>query len=92
MPLGLKRYQRSKQSHFMTFTCYRRLRKRKRSGKAPHLAAGEQLMIQRGHGGQMWATRPKAALSMATLDANAKAKVLAGGMDFHLQHCDKSVI
>ncbi len=26
MPLGLKRYQNSKQSHFVTFTCYRRLR------------------------------------------------------------------
>ena len=26
MPLGLKRYQRSRQSHFVTFTCYRRLR------------------------------------------------------------------
>ena len=26
MPLGLKRYQRTKQSHFVTFTCYRRLR------------------------------------------------------------------
>ena len=26
MPLGLKRYQNSKQSHFITFTCYRRLR------------------------------------------------------------------
>jgi putative transposase len=26
MPLALKRYQQSKQSHFVTFTCYRRLR------------------------------------------------------------------
>jgi putative transposase len=26
MPLGLKRFQQSKQSHFVTFTCYRRLR------------------------------------------------------------------
>lgn len=26
MPLGLKRYQESRQSHFVTFTCYRRLR------------------------------------------------------------------
>ncbi|HYX68440.1 MAG TPA: transposase, partial [Terriglobales bacterium] len=26
MPLGLKRFQESKQSHFVTFTCYRRLR------------------------------------------------------------------
>ena len=26
MPLGLKRHQSSKQSHFVTFTCYRRLR------------------------------------------------------------------
>ena len=26
MPHGLKRYHRSKQSHFITFTCYRRLR------------------------------------------------------------------
>lgn len=26
MPLGLKRYQQAKQSHFVTFTCYRRLR------------------------------------------------------------------
>jgi putative transposase len=26
MPLGLKRYHQSKQTHFITFTCYRRLR------------------------------------------------------------------
>jgi putative transposase len=25
MPYGLKRYQQSKQSHFVTFSCYRRL-------------------------------------------------------------------
>jgi putative transposase len=32
MPLGLKRYHQSQQTHFVTFTCYRRLQ---------HLAAGE---------------------------------------------------
>lgn len=25
MPLGLKRYQQSRQSHFITFSCYQRL-------------------------------------------------------------------